>query len=232
MNEIRKILIIEDDTVLLNCYVDVLQYEGYVVFSTESGKQGLEIFFKERPDLVLLDIGLPDINGFDVLEKMQSLYDVIMIIITGKEDKELYQGLNKHHVDEVLKEPIGRDEIVQTINDVLVKRNMDSEKKEDPKIFECPYFTLNYETGRLKSANYDEKLPQSEFLVIQYLIKYKGLTVSRIKLETKFWGSSDQWHDKSLRNVICELRKKIEIDHNEPKIIITIKNTGYMLAID
>jgi len=224
------ILIVEDEPSMQIGLKDNLEIEGYTVALASDGEEGLVKIKKNKFDLVLLDVMLPKLSGFDVCKAARTAgisTPIILLTARGEEiDKIL--GL-EFGADDYITKPFSLRELLARIKAIL-RRSQSVVSAE----------TLATSIGRLKvdfNAFYAEengvevKLSHKEFEILSYLQQNKNQVVTRYDLLEKVWGYDEQPTTRTVDNFIVRLRQKLEINPNQPKVILTVHGTGYKMVV-
>jgi len=222
----EKILIIEDQEDLVKGLILNLADEGYEVDYALDGKEGLAKALKEKPDLILLDIMLPGMNGLEICKELrQNKMDIPIVMLTAKGDE----------IDKVIGLEIGADDYISkpfSIRELLarVKAHLRRENRGGESVAEVIQLeTLKIDFGQFKIIRKGKEigLTSLEVDVLRYLIGHNGKVVSRDDLLDKIWGYEKFPTTRTIDNHILKLRKKIEIDPNHPRHILTVYGGGY-----
>lgn len=222
----EKILIIEDQEDLVKGLILNLEDEGYEVDYALDGKEGLGKALKEKPDLILLDIMLPGMNGLEICKELrQNKMDIPIVMLTAKGDE----------IDKVIGLEIGADDYISkpfSIRELLarVKAHLRRENRGGESVAEVIQLeSLKIDFGQFKIIREGKEigLTSLEVDVLRYLIGHDGKVVSRDDLLDKIWGYEKYPTTRTIDNHILKLRKKIEIDPNHPRHILTVYGGGY-----
>lgn len=229
----EKVLIVEDEASILKGLKDNLEGEGYKVSTASNGKKGLEKALKEKLDLVLLDIMLPEMTGFDVCKKIKAkklTLPIIMLTAKAKEADKI-MGLELG-ADDYITKPFSVNELLARIKAVLRRVEVHKQAKEKRlDSYEFGNIKLNF--GKLEAYRATKKLKLSkrEFDILAYMIKRKGEVVSRNDLLDVVWGYDVFPTTRTVDNFIARIRKQIEDKPSKPKYIQSIRSAGYKLVI-
>ncbi len=224
MNE--KILIIEDEEDLVKGLKLNLVDEGYEVDYALDGKEGLRKALKEKPDLILLDIMLPGMNGLEICKELrQNKMDIPIVMLTAKGDE----------IDKVIGLEIGADDYISkpfSIRELLarVKAHLRREHRGGetvPDVVQLESLKIDFGQFKIIRKGNEIGLTSLEVDVLRYLIGQDGNVVSRDDLLEKIWGYEKFPTTRTIDNHILKLRKKIEIDPNHPRHILTVYGGGY-----
>ena len=222
-----KILIIEDDQSIVESITLIMQvsWPDVEIVSTESGKEGISIIENKMIDVVILDIGLPDIQGFDVLKRIRDFSDVPIIVLTVNSDEtDIVRGLELRADDYIIK-PFRPLELLARLK--LVLRRQFYPKGEH--YISIGHFQFDVTSHKLETENQVINLTSTESLILYYLVMNRGNVLSLATLAQKIWGDDYPGAYEAIRVYIRHLRKKIEENPNKPKLIITKPGIGYML---
>ena len=225
----EKILIIEDEATILKALKDNLKDEGYQISTSQDGKKGLEKAIAEDVDLVLLDVMLPGMNGFDVCKsiKLKKIaLPVIMLTAKSKEEDKIL-GLELG-ADDYITKPFGINEVLARIKAVL--RRVEIHKKaKGTKLDSYEFGDIKLDFVKLEACRGKKKIKFSkrEFDVLSYMIKRKGEVVSRNDLLDVVWGYDVFPTTRTVDNFIARIRKQVESKPAKPKHILSIRSVGY-----
>ena len=229
----QKILIIEDEISILRGLRDNLEHEGYKVSSATNGKKGLEKALKDNFSMVLLDVMLPEANGFDICKEIKTkklALPVIMLTAKSKEaDKILGLELG---ADDYITKPFSINEVLARIKAVL--RRVDIHKKAKGKVVNSYQFgdvTLDFVKLEAFKGKKKIKLSKKEFDVLAYMITRKGEVITRNDLLDVVWGYDVFPTTRTVDNFMARIRKKIEDKPAKPKHIISVRSAGYKFVI-
>ncbi|MCK5086296.1 MAG: response regulator transcription factor [Melioribacteraceae bacterium] len=224
----KKILIVEDEESMRLGLVDNLKFEGYEVDIAEDGKIGLEKIKKNVYDLILLDVMLPIISGFDVCRTIRregNNTPVILLTAKGEEiDKVLGLELG---ADDYVTKPFSLRELLARIK-VHLRRGV-SYAENASEIIKIGKLNINFSTFNVFENDKPIILSTKEFDMLRYLWEKKNITVARDELLEKVWGQNIYTTTRTIDNFIVKLRQKVEENAKEPKIIITVHGIGYRL---
>jgi len=227
MNGVKKILVIEDDREIVESIRLIIRmlWAEVEFISTHSGERGLDLIESENPDVVILDIGLPDISGFEVLKQLRLFSKVPVLILTARsEEFDIVMGLESGADDYIVK-PFRHLELMSRLNRLT---RMGTSVKHPPLV----YGQLSLDPYN-KSASYGEKhidLTNTELRILHELMQNVGEVTDHYSLAQSVFREADMDFAGNLRVHIRNLRKKIEANPSRPQIILTKTGVGYMLA--
>jgi two-component system KDP operon response regulator KdpE len=223
-----KILVIDDEEVTVHLLQTLLELNEFEVIKAYRAEDGLRKAYRNHPDLVLLDIMMPDMDGWEVCRRLRELSDMPIIFLTAKaESKDIVRGLEMGADDYVLK-PYDNDELVARIRAHLrrVPRNALSEEL----VFDGGRFRINFMNREVIIDSEICHLTPKEFALLSILARNAGRVLTRQELVAEAWGSEYLDAVDSLKLYIHYLRKKVERDPNNPDYILTSRGVGYRFA--
>jgi len=219
----HKILVVDDEVTLLNTVRVYLEQEGYAVQTATNGRSALLTFRDFQPDLVVLDIMLPEIDGLEVLRQLRQRSDVYVIMLTAKADeadKVIGLGLG---ADDYVTKPFSPRELVARIKAALRRLGGGSVKKE----LVSARVRLDEEARLAWKDGQPLDLTPIEFDLLQTLMSHHGRALSREQLIEQVWGYDYYGDDRVVDVHIGRLRKKIEDDPTQPTLVATVWGAGY-----
>lgn len=223
----RRILIVEDDASLALLLRDNLAYEGFAVDCVGDGQEALGAARAVRPDLVLLDLTIPSLDGFQVCRALSAAPDRLPIIIltarTLPHDKILGLELG---ADDYVTKPFLLDELLARIHAVLRRTSRSSEALTLGNVM-VDFRSVHASRGRTRLT-----LNPREFALLQYLAEHAGKVVSRDELLREVWGFHQAPLTRAVDMFVARLRRKIEPDPQHPRFIRTVHGDGYCLILD
>jgi len=220
----QRILIVEDDRALARVMRDNLAFEGFEVVATAEGNTAIGLARSFSPDLILLDLGLPDRDGLDLCTVVQEHGRIPIIIITARGQKaDKLRGLNLGADDYVTK-PFEMDELLARIRAVLRRTRAAVTCVTLGRVF------VDFRALTATSEGVELHLTHREFEVLRYLAERKERVVHRDELLREIWGYIDAPSTRSVDHAIARLRKKIELDPPHPHFLKTVHGGGYCLT--
>lgn len=224
-----RILIIEDEPAMQLGLKDNLELEDYQVDIASDGESGLAKIKSNAHDLILLDVMLPKISGFDVCKLARSAgisTPIILLTARGEEiDKILGLELG---ADDYITKPFSVRELLARVKAIL--RRSQSSAYNEKSAATIGKLKVDFNAFRALSGEAEIKLSHKEFEILAYLYQHKNQVVSRYDLLEKVWGYDEQPTTRTVDNFIVRLRQKVELNPNQPKVILTVHGTGYKLV--
>lgn len=229
MNKKEKILLVEDEESLAVGLQYNLEEEGCEVKHARDGREALEFYERENYDLIILDVMLPFINGFEVAEEVRKKNPQLPILMltarTRNEDK--IHGLELG-ADDYMTKPFHLDELLLRVKGMLKRKKWYAASVEKEPVYKFGDNEINFETLMCKCGNSEVRLTPHEAMATQFLIEHKGKPVSRKELLEKVWNISSDVETRTVDNFIVRLRKYFEEDPSNPKYIKSVRGVGYM----
>ena len=222
-----KVLLIEDDREIIDAISLAFQirWPEAKVVSTRLGEKGVELVESEAPDIVILDLGLPDVSGFEVLRQIRFFSRVPTIILTVRSDEaDIVKGLEWGADDYIIK-PFRQLELLARVK-ALIRRQ--GRAGEEPVVYGP--LRLEATTGQLYYGEKEIALTVTESLILNHLMRNAGHVVTHSSLAEAVWGDDYPGAADSLKVHIRRLREKIEVDPSHPQLILTKTGVGYFLA--
>ena len=220
-----RILLVEDEPALVITLTDMLQGEGYNVESSTNGSEAKNRILRESFDLVILDVMLPGMNGFDICKTVREQgYTMPILMLTARDQtRDKVQGL-RTGADDYLAKPFDPHELLARL-EALLRRAPAQTRSSDWQEFGD--IRLDLQIGRVFRAGEKVDLSERELALLRYLIERRGTVVSRDELLLKVWGYSTAPTTRTVDVHIAMLRQKLERDPKNPELIVTVHSQGY-----
>jgi DNA-binding response OmpR family regulator len=224
-----KILIVEDEPNMRMGLKDNLEFEGYDVDEAEDGEAGLNKILSNSYNLIVMDVMMPKMSGFDVcktIRKKGVITPVILLTAKGEEiDKVLGLELG---ADDYVTKPFSLRELLARIKAIL-RRGENISSDDSTNKINIGKLQIDFSSYTAMEGTNEVQMSSKEFDILNYLWKNRNKTISRENLLNEIWGYDEAPTTRTVDNFILKLRQKLEIDPNHPKIIITIHGIGYKL---
>ncbi len=222
------VLVVDDDIRMLRMMKRMLELENFQVIIANGGDMALKTFEKETPDLVLLDIMMPDMDGYTVCQRIREFSQVPIIMVTAKgDDKEKVEGLNIGADDYVTK-PFSASELAARVRAVL-RRSGTKDRPQDV-VFRYKDLLVDFASRRVMVNNSELKLTSTEYKLLSYISLNAGRVVTPDQLLDKVWGEEYMGAPHLLQVNIARLRKKLGDDAKRPVYILTRPGIGYIMS--
>ncbi len=229
----KRILIIEDDISILSGLKDVLTFKNYEVFTATDGEEGYAAVEEKKPDLIVLDIMLPKMDGFTLCQKLRNkgnMTPVLMLTARGEEPDKV-QGLD-YGADDYVTKPFSLPELLARIRALLRRQEREDEGRTPPDSLRIGDIQLDFKKYEASKGESSLSLSPKEFGILRYLATRVGNVVSRDELLDEVWGYEQFPTTRTVDNHIAQLRSKIERDPGNPKHLITVHGVGYKLILN
>jgi len=218
-----RILIVEDDPSILYGLKHNLGYEGYEVLTAPDGEQGLRLALEALPDVVILDVMLPGMNGFEVLKELRTRSQVAVLMLSAKSaETEKVLGLDLGADDYVAK-PFSLAELLARIKALLRRRSADTASRE----IRFGDVAIQLDSQTVERAGLPVELTPQEYRLLAFLIAREGKALSRNTILDGAWGYAYEGTTRTVDNFVRALRVKLEVDPESPRHIQTVRGFGY-----
>lgn len=224
------ILVVDDEPSMREGLADNLEFEGYKVELASNGKEALEKLRNEIYDLVILDVMMPEVNGFDVCKKLRSDGNEIPVILLTAKGEEIDRVLGlEFGADDYITKPFSLREMIARIKAIL-RRSQNSHSGTSLNNFQkIGLIEVDFKQFEAKKNNIEIKLSHREFEVLHYLWDHNNEIVTRNDLLKNIWKYDEFPTTRTIDNFVLRLRQKIEINSNDPKILLTVHGIGYKM---
>jgi DNA-binding response OmpR family regulator len=222
----KKILVVDDEKKIVQIIKAYLEKDGYQVFTANDGKSALDVVLAQNPDLILLDLMLPEISGWDVCRSIRKTSDVPIIMLTARDEvTDKIVGLEMGADDYVTK-PFDPKELVSRVRAVLRR----TESRVKPKdILHVSDLAIDIEKRQVRRGEIFIDLTPNEFELLKVMAESPGRVFSRMQLLDKVQGDAYEGYERTIDSHIKNIRKKIELDPEHPQYIITVYGVGYKM---
>jgi len=232
MKKKLSILVVEDEPAILDGLLDVLVYHGYAVDSATTGSEGLQKAESGAFDLLLLDVMLPGIDGFEICDRVrqQDREQAIIMLTAKSDDADIIEGL-KLGADDYVSKPFSIQQLMLRIEAVL-RRTRAGELSE--RLLELPGMSIDTVALSGQAGDREVSFTRREMDLLCYLAAQHHRPVSRAELLNKVWGYAEHL-DIDTRTIdihVAKLRRKIEADPAKPSILTTVRGAGYQLTVE
>lgn len=222
-----QILVVDDDKTLLRFLKEYLESEGFKVIIADRGPKALRAFYQERPDLVVLDVMMPGMDGWEVCARIRELAETPVIMVTAKDSEaDKLRGF-RLGVDDYVTKPFSMAELSARMQAILSRTA--AQREVEISIYKSGPLVVDM---RKREARLNEQalgLTPTEFRLLAALAQRAGEAVSQKELIAEVWGDYRQGGGSALRRYIWLLRNKIEVDPKRPTYLVTVRGYGYRL---
>lgn len=221
-----RILIIDDEASIRNLLRINLENHDFTMDEAENGKKGAAQAATFHPHLIILDLGLPDMSGLEVLKQLRAWTTIPIIILTVTDDEETKVKLLDAGADDYLTKPFGIPELLARVR-VCLRHH---QKAEATPVFTSGKLSIDLNQKTVQQRGHAVKLTTTEFALLALLVRHQGKVVPQTQILTEVWGPNAKEFTHYLRIYIGQLRKKIEKDPSSPKHILTEPGVGYRIV--
>ena len=224
----RRILVVDDEDNLRTMLVAALKFEGYDVAAAPNGREGLRSVKESKPDLIVLDVMMPELDGFGMLKRLRETGDrTTVLFLTAKDTSaDAVEGLGLG-ADDYLSKPFSLEELVARVEAVM--RRVDSSPVASA-VMSIADLTIDDVAHRVTRGSEEIHLSPTEYKLVAFLLSNKGRVMSRGQLLTNVWGYSPDDDPSVVETYIGYVRKKV--DCIEPKLIQTVRGVGYTMRVE
>jgi len=222
-----KILIIDDEAAIRRLLKVSLKSQGYSIAEATGGKEGIEQAAMSHPDLIILDLGLPDIDGFKVLKSIREWSQVPIIILTVRDSEIDKVSLLDAGANDYVTKPFGVAELLARVRVALRLFQPSDEKAK----FNSGPLEIDFAAHMVKLNNDDIRLTDTDYRLLSLLAKNAGKLLTQRQILKEIWGISAVEHTHYLRIYVAQLRHKLEKDPARPRMIITEPGVGYRMNV-
>lgn len=228
MNKIKNILVIDDEAPIRKFLKVSLENENYVVHEAANGKDGIRELIASRAELVILDLGLPDLSGEDVILKIREWSKVPILVLTAKEDDESKVKVLDSGADDYLTKPFS---VIELLARIRVAERHASSLELTESVFQSGDLTVDLAARIVKLSGKEVHLTATEYELLKLLVKHSGRVVTHRQILKEVWGPNSTEHTQYLRVYMGHLRKKLEPNEESQKMILNEPGIGYRLVM-
>ncbi len=222
-----SVLVVDDDVRILHMMQRTLELEGYRVFKASGGETAIDVFDEETPDLVILDILMPGMDGYTVCQRIREFSQIPVIMVTAKDkDEEKVQGLNAG-ADDYITKPFSSPELVARVKAVLRRTRLRDEQIEPA--FCCRNLVIDFARHRVSLDSREINLTATEYRILCYLARNADRLVTPDHILKAVWGEEYISETHLLQVNMTRLRQKLQDDPRNPRYILTRPGIGYMM---
>ena len=226
-----QILVVEDDEQMRRFLRVTLRVNNYRVFEATTAAEALMIAQSRRPDLVVLDLGLPDLDGTQLVPQLRAWYKGPIVVVSARhQENDKIQALDAG-ADDYLTKPFGTGELLARMRAAL-RTTARQTQQPDQGVFEAGELRVDRDRHEVTVRGQSVKLTPLEYRLLHTLIKQAGKVVTRQQLLREVWGEAHLDEAHYLRVYMSALRHKLELDPARPKLLLTEQNVGYRLFLD
>ena len=218
-----KVLVVDDEKQILRALSTNLRARNYEVDTAASGEEALIIAAKNKPDVVILDLGLPGIDGIEVIQGLRGYSDVPILVLSVRENETDKVAALDAGADDYITKPFGMDELIARLRAAL-RRNS---KTDEQPVIETKDFVIDLSSKKIIKNDNEVKLTPTQWQIVEILVRNTGKLVSQHQLLQEVWGPDYQDETNYLRVFLAQIRSKLEPDASNPRYFITESGMGY-----
>ena len=225
------ILVVEDDKPIRNFICVSLDTQGYKCMDTERGKTAISLVSSHNPDMIIIDLGLPDMDGIDVIKQVRPVTKAAIIVVSARGlEREKVEALDGG-ADDYLTKPFSVGELLARIR-VAFRHSLRASQlqNESPDVFLIGELKIDFEKRHVFLSNNEIHLTPIEYKLMVLMAKYSGRVLTHKFILDEIWGSSSGIDTQSLRVFMANIRRKIEKEAAQPRYILTEVGVGYRLV--
>ncbi|MGW8326418.1 response regulator [Streptomyces sp. NPDC055897] len=221
-----RVLVVEDEPQLVRALEINLKARKYEVDSARDGATALQLAAAQPPDAVLLDLGLPDMDGIEVMRRLRTCCRAPILVVSARTTSdEKVQALDSG-ADDYITKPFSMDELLARLR-VATRRVGPAAKSADGAVVTTRTFTLDLLAKKARRDGHDVRLTPTEWHLLEVLIRHRGTLVTQRRLLQEVWGPTYRTQSNYLRVYMAQLRRKLESDPSHPRYLITAPGMGY-----
>jgi two-component system, OmpR family, KDP operon response regulator KdpE len=220
---VSKLLVIEDETPLRRALRIFLEAHDYTVVIAANGAEGLALAAREHPDVVILDLGLPDMDGVAVATALRGWTNVPIVVLSARDAESVKVAALDAGADDYVTKPFGMNEFLARVRAALRR----SAAGEEAPVITTADFTIDLGTKRVRRADLEVHLTPTEWQIVEVLARNSGKLVPQQQLLQQVWGPEYERETHYLRIYMSQIRRKLEPDPSRPRYFITEPGMGY-----
>jgi two-component system KDP operon response regulator KdpE len=225
-----RVLVVDDDVALARALGINLRARGYDVVTAATGRQALDVLARAHPDVVILDLGLPDLDGIDVLHGIRGWNPVPVVVLSARTTSDEKVDALDAGADDYVTKPFEMNELLARLR-AAVRRSTASGASDAPSVVEAGTFTLDLAAGVVTRDGRQVRLTPTEYHLLEVLARHVGRLVPQQQLLREVWGPGYEKETHYLRVYVGQLRRKLEPDPTAPRHLITEPGIGYRLEL-
>jgi two-component system, OmpR family, KDP operon response regulator KdpE len=216
-------LIIDDEVQIRRLLRVVLEGENYQVHEAETGQQGLVEIANRRPSIILLDLGLPDMEGLDVLKRLREWSEAPVLVLSVRDDEAGKVAALDAGAEDYVTKPFSTPELLARVRAAQRK----TRPEEEVSVFKSGDLVVDLTARVVTRAGHEVKLTATEYAILRLFVKHPGRVLTHRHILREIWGPKSEEHRQYLRVYVTHLRQKIETDSTKPRLIKTESGIGY-----
>ncbi|MBE7468091.1 MAG: DNA-binding response regulator [Anaerolineae bacterium] len=225
--EKKRILVVDDDPVIIELLVSALAEAGVEIYTANNGREGLQKFYAQRPDLVISDVMMPDMEGWEICRIIRQLSDVPIIMLTIQaDDTQIIRGLDSG-ADDYITKPFNAKVVLARVRAALRRAYQSTPVNNKSATYSDSYLTIDIEHNLVTVCGEPIKLTSLEYRLLAYLLQHPNRVLTTQQILENVWGWEYQDEASHVRIYMWHLRQKLEADPKKPKYLLTEYGLGY-----
>jgi two-component system, OmpR family, KDP operon response regulator KdpE len=224
---VTKVLVVDDEPQIVRALRINLSARGYDVSTAASGQEALRVAAAARPDVVVLDLGLPDIDGATVIEGLRGWTRVPIIVLSARTDSGDKVSALDAGADDYVTKPFGMDELLARLRAAVRRASTAAPTEDEDAVVVTPSFTVDLAAKKVLKDGAEVHLTPTEWGVLELLVRNKGKLVAQKQLLQEVWGPTYASETHYLRVYLAQLRRKLEPQPSRPRHLLTEAGMGY-----
>ncbi len=230
MSQQLQVLVIDDEPQILRALKTILSAKQYRVTTASRGEEGLALAVAQQPDIIILDLSLPDMDGFEVCARLREWSQVPIIVLSVRDNERDKVAALDRGADDYLTKPFGIEELMARIR-VALRHSAQTQGRKETVVHAGP-LSIDLANHLVTREGAEVKLTATEFKLLAYLAANAGRVLTHQVILNQVWGPADADHIEYLRVYMRQLRLKLEKDPEQPDVLITEPGVGYRFIID
>ena len=220
------VLVIDDERPIRRLLKSILAVQNYQIIEADDGKTGLDLLRRDKPDLLIVDLGLPDMDGLDIISKIRETSKIPIIVLSSRGDERSKVAALELGADDYVTKPFGADELLARLRTAL--RHGFQGQGQDP-LFQSGDLTVDVVRRHVFAGGKEVKLSPKEYDMLRFLVMHAGKVLTHQQILREVWGNAPDV--QYLRVYVRQLRRKLEADPEQPRHILTEPGVGYRLQL-
>jgi two-component system KDP operon response regulator KdpE len=222
------VLVVDDEPQIRRLLTVTLEANAYQVLAAATGQEGLALAAQHRPAVVVLDLGLPDLSGLEVLRRLREWSSVPVVILSVQDAEADKVSALDSGADDYVTKPFNTGELLARLRVAL----RHAEKKAEPAVFHCGHLVVDLASRRVTANRREVSLTATEYNLLRLFVRHAGKVLTHRQILREVWGPNAESQTHYLRVYVAHLRDKLETDPSRPQLIITEPGVGYRLRDD
>ncbi|MFF4189392.1 response regulator [Streptomyces sp. NPDC001691] len=226
-----RVLVVEDEPQLVRALEINLKARKYLVDAASDGQTALSLAAANKPDAVLLDLGLPDMDGLDVMKALRRFSRVPVLVVSARNTSDEKVAALDAGADDYITKPFSMDELLARLRAATRRTDSEAQTDHEQGMVATKTFSIDLLAKKAKRGDKDIRLTPTEWHLIEVLVRNRGRLVTQRQLLQEVWGPGYRTQSNYLRVYMAQLRRKLEVDPSHPRYLITAPGMGYRFEV-